>query len=243
MRRLLDTAPGPMQVAFRLEPTTMWERAVVADSLMPGEKHEDTQDLIDEVRLEAAGSFQELRRAALMRWLAAAEADRRRISVTREQLRRQLKDLRQEIGLVRRADIDRWLADNDLEAAGMDRLIEDEARLTALERQLGPTIEPHLLDHLRIRNDYARIAARARAKRQAVDAGPPVDQRHRIALLTWYFEKRLRQPVPDDVAAYARSLGFAERSGAFFEMLRREYAYLARAEAEATPRAGRPGGR
>jgi hypothetical protein len=241
IRELIDAAPGPMRVAFRLESTTMWERAVAADSLTPDEVQEDIEDLIDEARLESAGSFRELRRAALMRWLATAEADRRRISVTREQLRRQLNDLRREIGLARRAEIDRWLADNDLEAADMDRLIEDEARLTALERQLWPTIEPHLLDHLRIRDDYARIAARARAKRQAMADGPPVDQRHRIALLTWYFEERLRQPVPDDVAAYAGSLGFAE-IGPFLQMLRREYAYLARAEGEMPPRGDRSGG-
>jgi hypothetical protein len=99
----------------------------------------------------------------------------------------------------------------------------------ALERQLGPTIEPQLLDQLRIRNDYARLAARARAKRQAAAGGAPVDQRRRLALLTWYFEHRLRQPVPDDVAAYAGSLGIPE-IGRFLEMLRREYAYLAHAE-------------
>jgi hypothetical protein len=44
------------------------------------------------------------------------------------------------------------------------------------------------------------------------------------------------------VAAYARSLGFAE-IGPFLEMLRREYDYLARAEGEVTPRACRPDGR
>ena len=45
----------------------------------------------------------------------------------------------------------------------------------------------------------------------------------------WYFERRLDQPLPDDIDAAARELGFADRAD-FDRALRREWLYTNREE-------------
>jgi hypothetical protein len=89
---------------------------------------------------------------------------------------------------------------------------------------------------LRLRNDFARFAARARSKRELLEAEGlehPSGDGPRLAppaaLRAWYFEKRLGQPIPDDIDAAARELGFADRTD-FDRALRREWLYCRRFE-------------
>jgi hypothetical protein len=70
---------------------------------------------------------------------------------------------------------------------------------------------------LRLGGAYARLAARAQQKDEAVaalgrlDAGATEALRG-PALRLWYFEKRLGRPAPDDIADYAARTGFADVS-------------------------------
>jgi hypothetical protein len=50
------------------------------------------------------------------------------------------------------------------------------------------------------------------------------------ALRAWYFERRLGRPLPDDIDAAARELGFADRAD-LDRALRREWLYLTRSGA------------
>jgi hypothetical protein len=87
------------------------------------------------------------------------------------------------------------------------------------------------VDHLRATGDYARHAARARAKERVLEAtglDPTyVDEWTRFRLTTWYFEHRLGVSVPDDLPAYAAEIGFADLH-AFYRALLREYVYVTR---------------
>ena len=87
-----------------------------------------------------------------------------------------------------------------------------------------------LLDELRLRNDFARLAARARDKQALLEAqglDHPSAEDARLArrrLRAWYFEQRLGRPLPDDIDAAARELGFEDRAD-FDRALRREWLY------------------
>jgi AraC-like DNA-binding protein len=88
-----------------------------------------------------------------------------------------------------------------------------------------------LLDELRLRNDFARLAARARSKQELLEAHgldhADADDHHLAppaVVRAWFFERRLAQPLPDDIDEIARELGFADRAD-FDRALRREWLY------------------
>jgi hypothetical protein len=93
-----------------------------------------------------------------------------------------------------------------------------------------------LLDELRLRNDFERFSARARDKQQILEAQgldhPRADAQLAppAVLRAWYFEQRLGRPLPDDIDAAARELGF-ERRADFDRALRREWLYCAQKNA------------
>ena len=79
-----------------------------------------------------------------------------------------LTKLRERLGLYSRADLDRWMSANALDPPSMERLIENEARLEALRRRFGRSIEPALLDELRLGGDVcAAGGARAEEKERS----------------------------------------------------------------------------
>ena len=81
-----------------------------------------------------------------------------------------------------------------------------------------------------MRDEFARLAARARDKQAALEAEgmdhPTLDDRPAAPprLRAWYFEQRLGQPLPDDIDAAARELGFVDRAD-LDRALRREWLY------------------
>jgi hypothetical protein len=142
-----------------------------------------------------------------------------------------LARIRSRLGLFARADLDRWMAANDLDPASMERLVEDEARLEALGERFRRSIGSALLDELRLSGAYARLADRALKKEQGLTAaglsggaGAQSALRSTAARL-WYFERRLGRPMPDDVADFARRVGF-ETLAAFDEAVHREWALV-----------------
>jgi hypothetical protein len=141
-----------------------------------------------------------------------------------------LTDLRTRFGLFARADLDRWMALNELDAASLERLIGDETYLKDLRNRSRVAIEPFLLDELRLSGAYERLAERARKKREALAAlkagtpGAPSGSLI-VALRLWYFEQRRRLALPDDVEDFARRLGFAHAAD-FDAAVLRERLYL-----------------
>jgi hypothetical protein len=49
--------------------------------------------------------------------------------------------------------------------------------------------------------------------------------------VAWYFEKRLGQPMPDDMDAYVQELGLSSRTD-FYRILAGEHIYLAHKQGE-----------
>jgi hypothetical protein len=233
MQALVASDAPPKQVDYELEWTEAWDDATLAaagsraevgmDGWLPGES------ILDEVRLDPA-AWSVARDRALLRLLAHREAKRRRQPSDPSLQRAALERLRARHGLFRRADLERWLEASDLDAAALEQLIADEARLQGLVAQTEGGLADRLLDDLRLHGDYPRLAGRARAKQALLEAigldqpRPEVVGITPATLLVWYFEHRMKAALPGDVDAAAREQGFAGRDH-FHRALLREWLY------------------
>jgi hypothetical protein len=168
-----------------------------------------------------------------MRMAALRECESEGLAPSDEARRRAADRLRRRLGLFGRGTLDRWLAENDLTPASFGRLIDEEARIEELEALARARADAHLLDDLRVRGDYARYAARARAKRLTLAgadaAEEQLDERTKFQLTLWYFEKRLGVPVPDDIAKHAVDIGFSD-AASFYRALRHEWIHVTRGD-------------
>jgi hypothetical protein len=241
MRDFLAADPAPARVTFVFERSEMWQRAI-ADFEEAGEQDDsgdaEREALFDELRL--AGTYAEARRAGVLRWAGLCRCAHEGLAVSTEDRQSAESAFRDRFEISRRPDIDRWLAENDLDDAGRADLIADEARLRRLDRLLGPLAAPHIVSHLQITGQYPRYAGRAKAKAETLArAGEDskLDEATRFGLALWYFERRLGGSIPDDLQEYAASMGFGD-TDAFYHALWREYRYLT-AGAEREP--GRTG--
>jgi hypothetical protein len=234
MREFLAGNPGPLRPTFKFEWTDMWE--IATESIVA--RGEDGRAVgsvpledwvLDELRLDAA-AFEPVRQRALLRSLARDGSASRTRTIEPLALREAEQRLRSRLGLLRRTDMERWCADNGLVIADFARLVEDEARLAAMEDRLDATIGRDLLDQLRIDGDYERFARRAREKHAALSARGLQDATAvdcglaPIGLVAWHFEAQRGQAMPDDLAAYARRLGLSKISD-FYRVLAREWLY------------------
>ena len=189
------------------------------------------QLVLDELRLQGPEAYGQVEAKALMRMVAASGAARPN-KVSRDDARAALKRLREQFGLYARADLDRWMAANDLDASALEALIDEEAAVEALRARAGRSIDSRLIDELRLSGAYPRLADRALKKEAAIaalatpDAGAPAGLRG-PALRLWYFENRLRRPAPDDIAEFAARIGFADAS-AFDAAVYREWLFLSK---------------
>ena len=237
MRSLLAGGPAPMQVDYALEWTEVWDEATTAAAASRQSGAGGTaawltdERVLEELRLEP-DTYIAVRDRALLRLLAAREAARRRHSV--------------DAG----ARGSGWIACARATACSaaptsmlgsrrtgstaeqLERMIEEEAQLEATAALAAPALSSQLLDELRLRNDFCRFAERARSKQEFLEAHgldhPDTGDPHLAppaAVRAWYFERRLGQPLPDDIDAAARELGFADRAD-FDRALRREWLYL-----------------
>jgi hypothetical protein len=234
MAALLASDAAPKQVDYALEWTEAWDDATLASAGAEIAHHGadatwlPARQILDELRLDPA--YPVARDRTLLRFLAQRDAERQRQPSDQALQRAALDRLRARHGLLRRADLDRWLEARDLDAGQLERLIADEARLEALVAQTAAGLDDRLLDDLRLHGDYARLAERARDK-QALLAAQGLDQPRPeeagvtpAVLLAWYFEHRLSEPLPDDVDAAARERGFESRDY-FYRALLREWLY------------------
>ena len=235
MRALLASEPEPMQVDYALEWTEVWDDATAAAaasrcSAPAGRAWLADRRVLEELRLEP-DTYTAVRDRALLRLLRGARG-RPPPAAGRCGARRELLDrLRARHGLFSRAALDHWLEANAIDGQRLERIVDEEAQLEAISALAAPALRRQLLDELRLRNDFARFAERARGKQEFLEAHgldhPNADDA-RLAppavMRAWYFERRLGQPLPDDIDAAARELGFADRAD-FDRALRREWLY------------------
>ena len=214
--RTTTGADEPRSSAFHFEWTYFWDAFVARSEMSASAPSAKGQLVLDELRLEGPEAYRQVEAKALVRMMAMTGAARP-ARVSRDAARATLKRLREQFGLYVRADLDRWMAANDLNASTLEALIDAEAAVEGLRSRAGRSIDARLIDELRLGGAYARLAARAQQKDDAVaalgrlDAGA-TEALRAPALRLWYFEKRLGRPAPDDIADYAARTGFADAS-------------------------------
>ena len=244
MQALLASDPEPMRIGYALEWTRMWDDATAAAAASRAGAGDGTvgwvaQDrILEELRLEA-DTYAAVRDRALLKYLARREADLRRQAVDPAAARQIRTRLRARRSLFTRADRDRWLEANDLDAERLEWLVHEEAQLQAALTSAAP--RDQLFDELRLRDDYVRFADRARRKQELLRAmgleHPSPEEAGVVPaqLVAWYFEGRLGQPMPDDMEAAASELGFADRAE-FHRALLREWLYCRAEDTGSAPR-------
>jgi TfuA-like protein len=229
MRDFLAADPAPKRVEFHFEWTEMWDTVVGGTIAAADDTALSAARILDELRLQGE-PYRAWRRRALARLLGLREGSRRRLAADPGAVRTLRDQLRLSHGLFARAELEAWVSANDLDAAAFERLLGEEVMIEALAAAAGPDLEQQMLSELRLAGDYGALARRAREKAAALQAAgwgedaPDGEGPAPAALLPWHFEQRLGRAVPDDLAAYARELGFASLA-AFHRALRKEWLY------------------
>ena len=222
-------ADAPMLPSFHFEWTFLWDQFIARSADATARFVAIGAAYSRRAADRRADAYGRVETQALLR-MVAGEGAARPAEPSRDEARAMLTKLRDRLSLYSRADLDRWMSANALDPHSMERLIEGEARLEALRRRFGRSIEPALLDELRLGGDYARLAERASKKDAVVAKHRAGGAGARTALMgmslrLWYFEKRLGLPVPDDFNRYVSRIGFEDASS-FDDAIYREWLYL-----------------
>jgi len=180
------------------------------------------EPILDEIRLLGPEAFESACCRSLLRVFAADFAQREGVTIDRDRLDDAVAEFRTSRDLGQDAELTRFLADSELSADDFERLVVSEEMVRWACGQAEGDAFGHLLDDLRLRGEYAQLVARARAKLD--DDGRPGAAPEGQAAIEWYFAQRRGTAVPDDLASYARSCGFADEP-AFRTAVRREYEY------------------
>jgi hypothetical protein len=235
IREFLADDPGPLQVPWKVANTTLWNaarRGAIGPAAADPAQHMPVIDaVLDEIRLLGPVAFEEARCHGLLRHFASEAAVREGMAADEGRRREAVYRFRAKRGLLRDADLDAFLAENDLSAAEFEGLAAaDEIVRSVCDREEGPAATT-LLDDLRSRGTYAEVAGRAAVKardlsRQGLQRTAPADAGRRDEdVLRWYFTDRLGVTVPADLARYARSSGFRDEL-AFRSAIWLEFCYV-----------------
>ena len=225
LRTFLASDPPPLVANFRLECSAAWREAVAASRSPPPDEEPTLADLVrDEARL-APGGMAALRRRAVERLAALERADREALVPSEPMIRSSIGNLRHERGLLRHQELDSWLVARDLDRDEFARLAAAEAKLEQLATLDAVDAGDCLIDLLRLTDGYLELRAMAIAKRDGLRtvAMQPLDDADARELASWHAVLS-EQPAPDDVDAYARSLGFRD-GGDLARALWREQAW------------------
>lgn len=167
--------------------------------------------IADGLRIE--GSYVEVYQAAMVRVLASALARLTCKALPNGPAAVAL--LRRHLDLDDDAALDRWVDDNHFDDVGLERFAVDQAALVWAHGSAGEDAERAIPDVLRLRGHLADlVSGAASVQRRLQDAG--IEQLDldvlgltEAELWHWHFG---HEPVPEDLAAHARWLGFADVS-------------------------------
>jgi hypothetical protein len=226
MADFLADQPPPFEPDFAFTRALVWERFAAADA---ARLTADEMLVLDELRLDPP-AWRAAMRAGLGRLFslhapAGAAGSAGSARPAGSAARAQLDRFRHERGLARWRDIAAWMDANALTAAGLSRLLADEAALDGLAAAGPPGWEGAALDHLRLEGGFAARLARARAKAHMfARAPPPASVLESQAALAWYAENRLGQVLPDRRAGRVPPAGWASEAD-FAAAVWREYLF------------------
>jgi hypothetical protein len=183
----LGERPAPFKAPFRFERVQSWHDFVATPDRLTAE------DILvlEEARLSVE-DWRDTTRAALGRLSAIGAAP----AASDEGARLALDQFRLARGLIRRADLDGWIARNAATPEWLKRMVRDEAALTASLTPPPPGLDAAIVDHLRLTDRFAGLLGRALAKRAGLAQlrrpvqGPTLD-----AALSWYAERSGRDTL------------------------------------------------
>jgi hypothetical protein len=226
MRTFLDADPAAQEVSWSMADTAMWEVAKRRADTVPRDgvagSRSMLEPILDEICLLGPEAFESACCRSLLRVFAVDFARREGMAIDRDRLDDAVAEFRTSRDLGQDVELTRFLADSDLSADDFERLVVSEEMVRWACGQAEGDAFGHLLDDLRLKGEYAQLVARARAKLD--DDGRPGAALEEQTAIEWYFAQRRGTAVPDDLAGYARSCGFADEQ-AFQTAVRREYEY------------------
>jgi len=152
MADFLRADPPRFRAGFGLSRALVWERFVTEAERGASE---DAGLVLEALRRDPDASRQALR-GGMERQCALRDAP----EVEPAAVRAQLSRFRQERGLARHADIEFWMAANGMDAAGLARLLREEAALDALAESDPSRWEAASLDQLRLTGRFVALLER-----------------------------------------------------------------------------------
>jgi hypothetical protein len=200
------------RVAYTFAHTDAWEalRREVLSRTKVGEKGVEIEledALCDELR--ATGRFGRACDAALARALCLEDARRSNVEMNARAIEAVAEDFRAEQGLLESAQFDRWLETQGVTEDEIVPYFRREATIRRVRARVESELLANLVDHLRATGEFSYVASRSLAKRDALAARglsfPVLDDADcpEGELWRWYFEDKLKQPMPENLQAYA----------------------------------------
>ena len=220
LARMSDHLSRPRQAqgsAMRTERTLMWRQLCDRVDNREGQNHA----VIDELRLNPE-LFADMRIRAVLSLIAEEEAVAQDQKPDRDTLIRHMADHRTRAGLSHKAHLLEWLEANDLNLASYEDILTDAARVEAILASRSGQLNGPLLAELKRTGLYAKLRDRAHAKAKVEKARRSGADQLRMVL--WYFETRLGQQIPENLDAYAVSIGLPGRE-ALCDLIETEFLY------------------
>jgi hypothetical protein len=228
----IGAATPSKTVHYRTEQTEWWQAAKDHFAAFPMTAHLDASALelfLDEVRLDLQ-AFPALRRNAMVRHLAALEAERQGWEPDRQLLQNAADAFRRKRDLLNPEEMAVWLLRNDLNRQDFSRMIRDTVLTGILSARIGQAIICPIVDELRNSGQYEPRMGRALKKHQALAERGMLDPAFEPAglfqerAIEWFFHRHGRS-VPDDLDAFARTFAYEDKNGLLRAILR-EYAFV-----------------
>jgi hypothetical protein len=185
VQALLREQPSPPDETPPFEHTQIWDE--IAGEI--GDVAEDplTALLVGEARLDP-----ERYRPLLDRALARLAAGTLAAEPDAAEVRRRIERMRLEAGLLRRAELEAWLALREVDGSWLERQARDALAVEAMAAARRPLLERLCLDELRLSPAFPEALARAQ---------------HKEALLAEAAARGVRWPPPSALAALRQRQG------------------------------------
>jgi hypothetical protein len=182
---LLKEEPSPADETPPFEHTQIWDE--IAGEVGDGAEDPLTALLVGEARLDP-----ERYRPLLERALARLAATTLAAEPGAAEVRRRIERMRLEAGLLRRAELEAWLALREVDGTWLERQARDALAVEAMAAARRPQLERLCLDELRLSLAFPEALARARRKE---------------ALLAEAAARGVRSPPPSALAALRQRHG------------------------------------
>ncbi|AWB08144.1 hypothetical protein A6A40_24255 (plasmid) [Azospirillum humicireducens] len=210
--------------------TDTWERMI--RQMEPASSDAAQEDLLEELRLNPM-IYDHIMDLAMARALALRDADRQGVTSDAERFDETLNGYFVRRNLVSGPDIQSWMADQELDAAGLTTLIEHEQRIDMMKTLLRSDVHNAVPESLRVSGRFGVLSRRVRDKRRWLaengleGADLSATGLSEKELVFWHFRTRLGIPVPVHLDTHIRALGLENRRS-FLQALARDYLYSRR---------------